>query len=130
MYRSNAASLNYLVGAGQKHRRDFEPRVLEVIGEVGATIALRRFLVHTRVYRPAELAQEPDSAWRGSRLLSGVGGQIGREGEINLRFDSRETASRNGSSPTVGCSEPEAKANRGIDRVPMEVAVRQAAIDL
>src|SRR6266478_1793190 len=42
----------------------------------------------------------------------------------------RDGKSGNGSSPPVGFSEAEAKPNRGIDRVAMEEAVRQAAIDL
>jgi hypothetical protein len=44
------------------------------------------------------------------------------------RFGSRKSETNN-SSPPAGFSESEAKANRRIDRVAIEVAVRQFAID-
>ena len=45
------------------------------------------------------------------------------------RFGSRKPEINN-SSPPAGFSEAEAKPNRGIDRTPIEEAVRQAAIVL
>ena len=70
-----------------------------------------------RVARPPLLVRR----WRANRSK--------RQDQSALR-QPRDGKSGNGSSPPVGFSEPEAKANRGIDRVAMEEAVRQAAIDL
>ena len=56
---------------------------------------------------------------------SGVGGHIGRKGEILPSFDSRRRQVRQRLILARKVfSKSEAKANRGIDRVATEVAVR------
>ncbi len=50
-------------------------------------------------------------------------------GESFPRFDNRETASWCVTHP-FAVSKPEAKPDRGIDRIAIEVAVRQSAVDL
>ncbi len=93
-------------------------------------IVLIRFVVHTMMDRPGERALGAELHVARPPLLVRRWRAIGRKGKILLLFDSRETASRGMAHFRIGFSEAEAKANSGIDRVAMEEAVLQAAIDL
>jgi hypothetical protein len=125
-----AKLFNHLVGKRQLRRRQGDPELtgcFQVDGElefrwlldreVGWPPAEQGMGAELHVARPPLLVRR----WRADRSK--------RHDPSALR-QPRDGKSGNGSSSPVGFSEPEAKANRGIDRVAMEEAVRQAAIDL
>ena len=96
-------------------------------------IALIRFVVHTMMYDVATggagIGAELHVARPPLLVRRLAGKSVERQDPSALR-QARDGKSGNDLSVPVVFSEAEAKANRGIDRVAMEEAVRQAAIDL